>query len=104
MDVWTVIRNKAYIFNYQALPSQFDTYLPAVNKIINSFINEPAKANAHNQSLTYENPMFGVSIKYPANWRKFPEGLASFVIVFALPKENLQLIYTSTKYRIDQPK
>jgi eukaryotic-like serine/threonine-protein kinase len=37
MQVWTVIGNKAFLITYKAEPDKFSSYLPAIERMIDSF-------------------------------------------------------------------
>jgi eukaryotic-like serine/threonine-protein kinase len=37
MQVWTVIGNKAFLITYKAEPDKFSSYLPTIERMINSF-------------------------------------------------------------------
>jgi serine/threonine-protein kinase len=37
MQVWTVISNKAFLITYKADPYKFSSYLPTIERMIDSF-------------------------------------------------------------------
>ena len=85
-----------YSILYFAEKQSFDSYLPLVNKSIDSFkISEikdkPVEIEAFSISeyLVYENSSQGIAIKYPPNWQKVePEGSPGIEAIFQSPLES----------------
>ncbi|MGC1135831.1 MAG: hypothetical protein WA941_23605 [Nitrososphaeraceae archaeon] len=89
MNIETISGEKAYVIEYYAKPETYSQYLPIVQKMINSFelISNNNNNNTDNSLLsitnltqqqqqeqtdflTYEDPDFGFTIKYPDDWVK----------------------------------
>jgi hypothetical protein len=72
-QIWTVKGNKAYAIVYANIAKE-PHLPPVVQKMIDSFeiVSEPQTANLNTQTVTemiaYENPRFGLRIKYPPDW------------------------------------
>ena len=86
-----------YSILYFAEKQSFDSYLPLVNKSIDSFKisgikDTPAEIEAFSISeyLVYENTSQGITIKYPPNWQKVePEGSPGIEAIFQSPLESV---------------
>lgn len=60
----TIRDKKTYIFNYSAEEQSFETFLPAVDKLITSVKFGPTKIVWE----TFKNDKYGYAIKYPKGW------------------------------------
>ncbi len=61
-----------------------------------------ANASANGSPLTYQNPDFGIKLKYPSNWTKQEDGLLLHTIVaFQLQHENIYDFTNTTLAEID---
>jgi hypothetical protein len=65
MQIGTIIGDKKYLISYDAPVSRYSSYLPIIQKMIDSF--EIISVLPDN-FLAYQNPIFGVGIQYPADW------------------------------------
>ena len=88
MVVVTIKEEKAYFLMYIGEPEKYSDYLPAAQKMINSFKIIESKTIAPIEFLTYEDLINGITIKYPDNWEviEIPSEY-DFVISFNSPPE-----------------
>jgi YVTN family beta-propeller protein len=59
MAIYVIEGYNSYALEYTAKPNRYDSYLPIIQKMIDSFQKE---------LLTYENPSLGITIGYPPEW------------------------------------
>ena len=92
--VVTIKEERAYFLMYIDEPEKYSDYLPAAQKMINSFKIVESKAIASIEFLTHEDLITGITIKYPDNWevKEIPSEF-DFVISFYSPPENNSDIY-----------
>ena len=78
IQVWTVLNNsRAYLVTFASEESKYADYLPQIQKILSSFrINTDIDNNTREQgNLTFNDPMFGIKVRYPSSWTKIQPGL-----------------------------
>jgi YVTN family beta-propeller protein len=71
-QIFMIKNNKIYRITYTAMPEKYSSYLPTIQKMIDSFRSVDL--------LTYKNPFIGISnLPYPSDWRRTEnQSLVSF--------------------------
>jgi PsbP-like protein len=81
---------KYEITYYIAKQTELSSYLPTIQKMIDSFeINIGITNSSGNSFLTYENnSTLGVKIQYPANWQRIESEAIAHGVLFLSPSES----------------
>jgi hypothetical protein len=93
MQILTIKDSKTYLITYGTLPTDFSTYLPSIQTMINSFafipVTTPASAIPSNTTttptthfLTYQNPAAGFKVNYASSWLKSENISANGSVVY----------------------
>ena len=81
MGIGTIADNKIYSISYFAEPSKFNTNLPTVQKLIESF--------QIFELVPYENLDKGVRIQYPSDWTKVEDETSISFVQFYAPDRQI---------------
>ena len=91
LKIWTIANDKIYTITYLAEKERFDTYLPFVQNIINSF--EIIKNNSYtlnnplidNNYQNYINESLELRLQYPMDWKKETNKNNPALVIFSPP-------------------
>jgi hypothetical protein len=104
LEIGTNVHGRQYLVFYDALAANYDTYLPTIQKMIESFelaaTSQPTgqshrfATNETTSFLSYENPAVGIKIQYPSTWTKNETPVNS--VRFVAPQQNASAKYLAT--------
>lgn len=91
LKIWTIANDKIYTITYLAEKERFESYLPSVQNIINSFnIIKNNSSNLNNQLINnnyqnYVNESLELEVQYLNDWKKETDKNNSARIIFSPP-------------------
>jgi hypothetical protein len=73
MQIFTIKDSKSFVITFGSLPTIFSTYLPSIQKMVDSFafipvVTPPALNTAQSSNKTYTNATDGITLSIPQGW------------------------------------
>ena len=91
LKIWTIANDKIYTITYLAEKERFDTYLPIVKNMINSFniiknnLSILTNPLIDNNYKNYTNESLELELQYPKDWKKETNKNNSALVIFSPP-------------------